>query len=266
MTDDIEITQEAPVSWLDPRGLLLTGIKTVEAAMFGAYADRREVIAALNPDDSKVKEPTYNYAIENLCDGANPAGTRSVDEVWFDFIADTGDGWNATYSIAYLSCAKTLRVLPPLEGLTVPSSEFPIELPRGRFVILGGDQVYPTASPERYKTRLEDPFFAARPEHAQPKDDRERKPADVDVYALPGNHDWYDGLTSFIRLFCQGRIIGCWQTWQTRSYFAIKLPHDWWIWGIDVQLESDIDGPQVEYFRESRQDDEGGSPCHPVHD
>ena len=29
----------------------------------------------------------------------------------------------------------------------------------------------------------------------------------------------------------------------------IKLPHGWWLIGTDVQLESDIDDPQLEYFR-----------------
>jgi hypothetical protein len=69
-----------------------------------------------------------------------------------------------------------------------------------------------------------------------------------DVYAIPGNHDWYDGLTAFLRLFCHTRWIGCWQTRQTRSYFAIRLPHGWWLWGLDMALEDDLDGPQSAYF------------------
>lgn len=36
---------------------------------------------------------------------------------------------------------------------------------------------------------------------------------------------------------------------QTRSYFAIKLPHRWWLFAVDIQLESDIDDPQLDYFR-----------------
>jgi len=72
------------------------------------------------------------------------------------------------------------------------------------------------------------------------------------VFAIPGNHDWYDSLVSFSRLFCSddGRWIGARKTSQTLSYFAVKLPHDWWLFGIDVQLESDIDEPQLRYFRE----------------
>jgi hypothetical protein len=68
------------------------------------------------------------------------------------------------------------------------------------------------------------------------------------LFAIPGNHDWYDGLTSFLRVFCQQRGIGAWQTRQSRSYFALLLPHRWWILGTDMQLETDIDQPQLEFF------------------
>jgi hypothetical protein len=53
---------------------------------------------------------------------------------------------------------------------------------------------------------------------------------------------------SFTRLFCQERKIAGLPTSQTRSYFALKLPGRWWVWGVDLQLESDIDRPQLEYF------------------
>ena len=46
------------------------------------------------------------------------------------------------------------------------------------------------------------------------------------LYAVPGNHDWYDGLTAFLRLFARQRdaTIGGWRTRQSRSYFAVRLP------------------------------------------
>jgi hypothetical protein len=217
----VEVTQEAPVSWLDPVGLIRTGIKTVQAAMFGTFADKREVIAALHPEDVKVEKPALDHS--------------DCDEIYFDYIADTGDGWNATYSIACLAGEKVLRVAP-----AGSSAAAPLELPASHFTVLGGDEVYPTASADTYRNRFEDPFYCARTTPA------ERTP----IYAMPGNHDWYDGLSFFMRLFCQkDRNIGQWVATQTRSYFAIQLPHRWWIWGIDVQLESDLDPSQVEYFR-----------------
>src|SRR6185312_14356891 len=77
----------------------------------------------------------------------------------------------------------------------------------------------------------------------------ERPPA---LYALPGNHDWYDGLTAFLRVFArrEGTTIGAWRTAQSRSYFALRLPRRWWLLAIDAQEGAYLDDPQLEYFRE----------------
>ena len=94
-------------------------------------------------------------------------------------------------------------------------------LPRGQLLVLGGDEVYPAASTEGYENRLEGPWRAALP-WTPPLDPDD--PAHPRLYAVPGNHDWYDGLTGFLRMFGQGRWIGGWRTRQTRSYFAVQLP------------------------------------------
>ena len=212
--------QRRPTSWLDPVDITRTGLQTFLAGLFGSFADKREVLAALYPND----EPS-DYS-------KDPKTKQERDEIWFDYICDTGDGWNPTYSIACLVGQDELVGLAD------------IPLPRGEFMVLGGDQVYPVASSEQYRERFDGPFFGARAttEHEAPG-------KRAKVYALPGNHDWYDGLASFIRLFGQkdGRV-GQWSAAQSRSYFAIKLPHGWWIWGLDVQLESDLDAPQIAYF------------------
>jgi hypothetical protein len=105
---------------------------------------------------------------------------------------------------------------------------------------MGGDQVYPTPGADGYAQRLIGPFRAARSYVEQ------NPPS---VFAIPGNHDWYDGLSAFLKLFCQpDRWIGAWKTQQKRSYFAIKLPYNWWLWGIDIQLCAEIDYPQQQYF------------------
>ena len=75
--------------------------------------------------------------------------------------------------------------------------------------------------------------------------------APLGVYMIPGNHDWYDGLTAFLRLFTQGRSIGGWRTEQKRSYWTIRLPHGWWMVGLDSQLDSYFDDPQLTYFEET---------------
>jgi hypothetical protein len=96
-------------------------------------------------------------------------------------------------------------------------------------------------------TTSETPYNLARAGRAHP-----------DVFAIPGNHDWYDSLVAFSRIFCRPErgFAGC-ATRQTRSYFALKLPANWWLLAIDLQLGADLDEPQVQYFQKvaSRMDD-----------
>jgi hypothetical protein len=111
-------------------------------------------------------------------------------------------------------------------------------------LVLGGDEVYPTPSRQEYQRRLVTPYETAFGD-AHPREAPH-------VFAIPGNHDWYDGLSAFSRLFCSaigGRWFAGWATRQSRSYFALKLPGRWWLLGSDGQLQSDLDTPQIEYFR-----------------
>ncbi len=156
--------------------------------------------------------------------------------VWVDYIADLGDGFEATYAMAYLLAADELKVA----GESAP-------LPAGQLLIMGGDQVYPDATKQEYSNRLRDPY-----DWAFSTTDPKRK-----LFAIPGNHDWYDGLSAFSALFCSARDriskglgtqIGGWRCHQHRSYFAIKLPHNWWIWGPDIQLADNLDDSQRDYF------------------
>ena len=153
------------VSWLSPLLLLRTGLSSLLALIFGAYMDKRELQGAI---------PARIYRHDHT-DG----------ELWLDYVADLGDGFHATYSVAYLLGQPALTV----DGH---------ELPRGHVLIMGGDRVYPTASMREYEDRCKGPYTAALP--APPPD---RPPPTL--YALPGNHDWYDGLTAFLRLFVGAR-------------------------------------------------------------
>lgn len=199
------------VDWFNPLQLAHTGLQVVVSSLFGSYADKREMMTF-------AEKPFYDYSHR--------------EELWFDYAADLGDGFDSTYAVASLLAAPKLKV----NGVEQP-------LPRGELLVLGGDEVYPTASRDEYNNRMIGPYAAALPWVA----DEDARPH---LYALPGNHDWYDGLTSFTRMYCQQRGIGGWVTRQTRSYFALKLPHGWWLWGVDVQLCSDIDQPQINFFEE----------------
>ena len=210
------------VRWFHPFELARAGVRAVLAEMFGAYADRRELQAALHPLSAA---PAFNYA-------ADEPGAASREELWVDYVADTGDGFNATYAVASLLARPSLVLSGP-DGV--------IETRRGRILIMGGDQVYPAASRVDYRDRTVGPYRAALPFLA---DEREAP----HLFAIPGNHDWYDGLSAFLRQFTQRRWIGAWRTRQERSYFVLQLPHRIWVWGIDIQLYADIDGPQLAYF------------------
>ncbi|RYG02546.1 MAG: hypothetical protein EON94_05700, partial [Caulobacteraceae bacterium] len=217
-------------SWYNPAMLVRTGIRVAISTVFGQFADRREAMAAANAIAPSPFDVAFDYS-----------GKAGSDGFWFDYVADTGDGWNSTYAMARLLAQEAI--------------ELDDRLPRGQLLIMGGDQVYPTASREDYGERLLDPFDQAHDLHSATWP--EKAP---DLYAIPGNHDWYDGLNSFFGLFCRrriagpmaqardGKVIGGRQTQQSRSYFAIRLPDDWWIWGTDSQLEGYIDQPQIDYF------------------
>src|SRR4051794_16483500 len=213
-------TPQDEVRWLAPGELLRTAVKVVLSSVFADYADRREVQAAL---------PATVVALAPDADGG----------LWLDHVADLGDGFDPTYTVALLLAADRLDVDPPDEATEDAPA---VTLPRGRLLVLGGDQIYPTPSSPGYEDRMKGPYRAALgPGAADPS------PLMV---ALPGNHDWYDGLTAFLRLFAQRRALGGWRTAQTRSYFAVQLPQRWWLVGVDTQLGTYIDDPQIRYFRD----------------
>jgi hypothetical protein len=215
--DKLGFVPRVSVRWLGPRGLAITAYQVFLSGIFSRYADKREMQAAL-------KSPqVIDYS--------------DTDELWLDWLADTGDGFDASYATAALLAEPTL-LLPRTEG-----ERSGVATQRGRVLVLGGDLGYPAADPEEYRDRMVGPFRAALP--AVPEG--EKPPSMVSV---AGNHDWYDALTSFLRLYCRGRVIGGWRTEQSRSYFTLKLPNRWWLIGIDLALDQFIDVPQLDYFRD----------------
>jgi hypothetical protein len=224
-TTELGFTPQAQVRWLSPGELWRAGIKVALSSVFASFADRREVQAAL---------PAKAMVVRGGADS----------DLWFDFVADLGDGFDSTYSVAWLIGQLGLR-LPGLDA-----EQGPDLLPRGEFLVMGGDEVYPTSSTTGYEDRTKGPYRAALAAGNRGLGATPGPRPDPLLLALPGNHDWYDGLTAFLRVFAQQRALGGWRTEQTRSYFAVELPHRWWLVGLDTQLGSYLDGPQISYFRE----------------
>lgn len=213
------------VVWYGPRALYATGLRHLISSIFGQYADQRILQWATDQVPDAELAVRYDYSKMATEDGV----------AWVDYVADPGDGFDSCYAVASLVAAQSLDV----EGAG--------RLQGGQVLIMGGDQVYPYASIHQYEQHLVQPYRLADCDTSKP---------DRKLFALPGNHDWYDGLSAFDHIFCRvrdgvskGLNIGRWHCPQHRSYFAIKLPHDWWIWGLDTQLTRNLDVGQIRYFQ-----------------
>jgi len=199
------------VRWLDPHQLVDTAVRVLLSGIFSSYADNRE-LEALAPSDVPDRSGTT--------------------DLWLDYVADLGDGWNSTYTVARLLAAEEIEV--EWDGETHVTR-------RGGILVMGGDQVYPVPKAIEYENRMLGPYQAALPCVAG---------SSPELFAIPGSHDWYDGLVNFTSIFCRNRLVGGWKTRQRRSYFAVKLPNGWWLWGIDIQFGDYIDEAQMQYFAE----------------
>lgn len=207
------------VGWFDPPVLAQTALHMSAANIFGRHSDSR-LIEAL------ASQPQGFFDYSGV-DGA------ASEDLWLDYVADIGDGWNPTHAIAGALARPTLEVAAKDGG--------PAQSTRsGRVLVFGGDEVYPWPSRDAYAWRTEWPYETAFRSHGT-------RP---DLFAVPGNHDWFDSLVAFSRSFCRPErgFAGC-RTQQTRSYFALKLPAPWWFIAIDLQLGAELDEPQVQYFK-----------------
>ncbi len=197
------------VRWFDPHQLIDTAVRVALSGMFSSYADSRE---------AQVREP------------AEVIDRSQGQELWLDYVADLGDGWNSTYTVARLLAT---------DELTLERDGEEHATRRGRILVFGGDAVYPVPKAVEYENRMLGPYRSALPcAPAQPPE----------LVAVPGSHDWYDGLVNFTSIFCRDRWIGGWRTRQRRSYFAVKLPNGWWVWGVDIQFGTCLDEVQLRYF------------------
>jgi hypothetical protein len=234
---------EKPVAWLLARELIASLKWTVLYALFKGKLDARDWMQAAE------------IAVESQPD----AGAY-----WFDYLADTGDGQKATYSIAYL-CMSDLWVEPSPQVSAIVSlderSDRPMRLPRGEFLFIGGDTSYHIADYATLANRFQNPFRWAFDDlkRAGKIRDGARHP----LFGIPGNHDYYDALDGFNRQFRRPATdedapnsaeqlpllaIPGFKRCQEASFVALKLPFGWWLWGMDIE-DGEIDFRQCEFFR-----------------
>src|SRR5215475_12313224 len=119
--------------------------------------------------------------------GASASGGSLAErlgrEVWIDFVADTGDDHDVSLAVGRMLFAEYAL-----------SGDQPRRLPRGDILVFGGDIAYPASTAYELERRLLRPWNHVL--LGKVEDGRRRV-----VLGIPGNHDWYDGLDGFGRLF-----------------------------------------------------------------
>ena len=211
-----------PVAWYHPFVLLRSAREMVASGDFIRNFDRRELFKK-------------DFAFVDQAKGFEGG------DFWWDFISDSGDGGNASYTVARAMQSPHLPI-SLAEG--VVADGIGSSLPASNLLVLGGDLAYPGASTEEYQYR-----FIEMWEAAKPVTDKNRK-SRLRVFSIPQNHDWFDNISTFNRHFVgdyDNHFLQA-HTPQTRSYFATRLPHDWWILGFDFALVGDLDRTQYEAF------------------
>ena len=105
--DVLGFRPEDAVRWLSPGELWRAGVKVVLSSVFASYADKREVQEALQPAPLAVRR-------------------AASGELWLDFVADLGGGFDATSTIAGLphsmACAFSAVSGMPARASSRPSS------------------------------------------------------------------------------------------------------------------------------------------------
>jgi hypothetical protein len=211
--------ERVPVAWYAPPVLLQAGEELVQSQNFQRNLDRRESFStALAPIDLSARTETV---------------------LWVDFIADTGDGGNATFAVARAALAAQLQVNDGAQTHALPEADV---------LLFGGDLAYPGASGPVYQYRFYEPFMLSLDAAS-----RFRAPGGAQkvVAAIPQNHDWFDSASTFCRYFVaqdRGDFLGA-RTPQRQTYFALRLPRGFWVLGFDWALTGDLDRPQFEAFK-----------------
>ena len=172
------------VSWYDPRLLARIGVRTIVSSVFGQYADQRLMQAVTDPAEDKDLVARYDYRDPNAGEPHKCVACDETGAFWIDYIADVGDGFECHLH----------------DGL--PDGAGQPRYPRRR-------QPAPRRGPHHGRRPVLSAGHARGIQGAaaaalqlglsrSPKPDRK-------LFAIPGNHDWYDGLNAFDGLFCSSR-------------------------------------------------------------
>lgn len=131
------------------------------------WKSRNDVLARIFGDPTDVQR--QNWVAGRLADGIDPDLTVRThadrDAVSFLMLGDSGEGDASQYCVVP-------GLLEKAEGTA--------------FMFIASDVIYPAGGVNEYENK----FYRPYKDYPGP------------IYAVPGNHDWYDGLQGFMRHFC----------------------------------------------------------------
>jgi 3',5'-cyclic AMP phosphodiesterase CpdA len=156
--------------------LVAVGVATVPIWGMSWYFNSENWAAAIYNSWAEQRTDTWRVAMTRAAlaaaPGSGPAGSLRLDppglgaEFAFLVIGDTGEG-DASQHI--------------LRDQIIRAGD----VPGVRFMVISSDVIYPTGAMKDYEANFWLPF----------------KGFDKPVYAIPGNHDWYDALEGFVATF-----------------------------------------------------------------
>jgi hypothetical protein len=173
-----------------PRGVVWFGVRSfwghlrhfLAAAIATEDVDSRDWMTADPPAELNAR------VVEVLGGSAGPSTLVEAlgRDLWLDFVADTGDDVAVSRAVARLMFAEYELPDPDAAGSF-------LRAPRGEVLFFGGDTAYPVATAQEITNRVIVPFNQVL----------ETLPVDRPrvLLGIPGNHDWYDGLDGFARMF-----------------------------------------------------------------
>ncbi len=298
-----------PVAWLLGQQLIASLKGTLLYTAFGSKLDARDW---MHPepypaaDQAQADNKWQELADKSWKEKSGTEYWETKGEFWFDYIADTGDGTRATYSIAYLCFSRlwaegaladlqqNFPALPDKVGFMLDEGFAPVkpvkyadrnlnrhqkqidpekqtELPRGEFLLVGGDTTYHLSDYEGLHTRFQTPFCWAFKDAVEDgrlwirSSDESWNDLRRPLFGIPGNHDYYDQLDGFRRQFrnpvkedrdidpkdsqleTPQLMLPGFTRYQQASYVALSLPFNWRLWGLDTEIGK-IDERQRNFF------------------
>jgi TIR domain len=220
----------------------------------GYPIDMRAVQAASDQVSSSELLERYDFSAQSNADPAKALTIDADGAVWVDFAADMGGRFEPGFTLTYLMGFESLH-LPDVgrlaHGAILVTSDglAPADIDRFDYEVSIRQKFGVTQNTGTRKRRL---FAISGPYEnllGQRLTGHLRRV--IREFLLIRTSEravaWFDALFCSARQG-KGEELGAWECDQHRSYWAVRLPFDWLIWGVDVLLDNPVDVPQFNYF------------------